>query len=519
MKTALKIIAPVTLTALTLAGCDDDEATGAPISASEAPITASARVEEAAEATADLLTRMRTAAEAAGPHEAQALRFALAAFDELACGQADVEGEIEPCALDAEDLAGAAEAVDALMTQLAEQAILEADTGRQLTYRLSPEMLCASEAVRSPAGEGEAPEIIEGAVDEDCAAMLDQVPIRVVMTAPAEGAVDMILEVGPGRRRPVGISLGQDALSAWVDLGTVGPIIADIGAATGEAVELPFQLSGRVQARFSHSAEGVEAAVESPTGVRLTGAVEDQPVEISVAAGAAFTVGLNADLEARLGYAAGDVLFNVPLEISTWSASLTPEGEIREEDHTLAAHAISLRFGASEAAATLALLTDVITADIDLAPLTVEVDGEQAMALSLGAAGGGATTLSLAPAEGHLDLTASPSLSLSATVHEGLLAMLDDPEVEIEGAEPQDLTVTLGGAEAPRVRLLDGFEDQRLRVMAGTLTLSSSAFDEDLVIEAGMCAAAPMGEAEAGEAEVGEAEAGEIAPLEITACE
>lgn len=546
--TALRTLAPALLAAITFVGCDDEEETGAPITAEQARPQAQANTRQALDATGDVLQQFRAAAANLDEGRGEALRALLSAMDEAACGDriSDIEGPVEEgCALDAEIMGELADGVDEMLEALIEKATLESDSGRRLVYRLGPDIMCEPEVVRAPvpAGESGEPEIISEAPDEGCVELFTKVPVRIVMTSPRADDVDLALQIGQGGHQPLGVSFHQDRVAGWVSLDTIIPIAEEIGEALGEPIQVPLSLSGRVEAALEHEAHAFSLSVSTPTGVEIRSVAQATPgtrqsaevpeVKITVAAGTAVRATLDGDrVEARLSLAGGAIEVDMPGDLDALlggeGASVVCDSEGNCEDVELGGDAperIVARVGGFSGEIIARLADDVVDAsNLTIRPWAMEIDGETAMEMVLNPEHDHTLSANMkALDEGGVEIAVAPAFDLKLTVDPQALERLDGAEDEVFGEEapeaeagpegPQWVALELSGAEQPRVRLLDTFEAGQLQVVEGTLTLDASMSEAALVVEAGMC----LSELEAEvSAEAGEAP---FSGLEVAACE
>jgi len=127
---------------------------------------------------------------------------------------------------------------------------------------------------------------------------------------------------------------------------------------------------------------------------------------------------------------------------------------------------------------------------------TVSRDGDTLIGVDLNAAQGRVMDLTVTSEENAMNFQVDPALVLS------LAFSLAGADGMFEGApswlHDEVISVSLDGADRPEVRLDFGDEEADeeggFSVVAGTLTLSSTSLEEDVVVEAGMCVVGAEGE-------------------------
>ncbi|MFN3197444.1 MAG: hypothetical protein ACE366_03330 [Bradymonadia bacterium] len=531
-------LAPATLTALAIAGCgaEDESSSGAPITAAEARPQASANAHGATTATADVLDQLRAMSNGLDEGRGESLRLLLGALDELSCDASvgvgldengePVDEEFDTmCALERADLDGMAQGIDEMLAELQEKAELESDNGRSVVYRIGPDLLCESEEVRSPVPVGEEgePEIISSGPDEACVQLFTDFPVRVVMTSPAEGDINLTLQLGAGRHQPVGVALHSDQLAGWIDLGTIAPILGDLSTASGEDMQLPIELTGRIEAALQHDADAIHLSIGAPNGVNVEGEFDGELVKMAVSSGTQIKASLDGThAEARLSLSGGQIELDMPSELEL------EVGASEEIDREFGMEApaepkrIQASIGGIGGEIVAQLAEDRLTlSGLQLAPWTLDIDGTQALEMLFNPEHDHEINGTMQPVEGGVEIALSPAFDLRLTVDAEAMAKLDEgddfaeemPEDEAMGVEWMQIKVD--GANEPRIRLLDSFDAGQVQMVEGNLTISTSASDEPLIVEAGMCMAPLADEALEGVDESADPFAG----MQVTACE
>jgi hypothetical protein len=123
------------------------------------------------------------------------------------------------------------------------------------------------------------------APDPDCVQAIDDAELRVRATRPDGGGLDLVILVGPERSAPIELGLRAGAIDVAVDLAEAKEALLHLAAVTGEELELPSVMRGRVGvslerrgARHVALAAGVRQAIE------IAGEMEGGPFSLSVQA-------------------------------------------------------------------------------------------------------------------------------------------------------------------------------------------------------------------------------------------
>jgi hypothetical protein len=212
----------------------------------------------AAVAPVSASTAAQTAADTARLHlgdlaaDLEALRGAWAQtplFDVLAEGVPEARDLADGGDLTrlADDLAGA-------LTELLTEESVESDDGRTVVYRPSSDAVCLRLL-----GEG----------DDDlptCVARLDAEPLRVRVTSPAEGDLDLSAEIAGAR--PLVVGLHRDRVRVALDLAALQRAADALAQAGGDA---PFvgTLRGAVEAEAVRGPAGYALTLALPQGLQI----------------------------------------------------------------------------------------------------------------------------------------------------------------------------------------------------------------------------------------------------------
>ncbi len=372
------------------------------------------------------------------------------------------------------------EAIEELKARMVDASLIEEDTGRSITYRLSPEAVC---------------EEADPEDNEECTRELTQVPIRVKVTAPREGDLDLALQIGEPRYEPLSVALHQTSLGLEVDLGAAAESAQLlIAAVEGEGGQLPFELAGTLSLELKPTDAGAILSFDS-TPIRLDAEAPDQRggERFSAHLGASSLVlDLSREAEAvlmDLQAAFGGLNLEAPLaflvgqEASCELVGDEVNCERREPpagNMELVAPTAKLHFSARSDTNTLNLDSLIFGG-----PARMAVNGQPMIEVDLNAGAGRQLSALFETAmtiEESFDVTVSPGIDLKVDLRPSVLAAaLGESEPVVD----DQLRVLFEGAAAPKLRV----SAERLKVIEGTLTLSSTAEEISLSIDAGQCMA------------------------------
>src|SRR5690606_23218047 len=91
---------------------------------------------------------------------------------------------------------------------------LESETSTSATYRLGPDVLCEADEVPTFGGSSGPPRY-----DERCVERANRLQLRLRLTSPREGDVDVTVQLGQERNEPFVLELHRRSLGLRMDLG------------------------------------------------------------------------------------------------------------------------------------------------------------------------------------------------------------------------------------------------------------------------------------------------------------
>ena len=377
----------------------------------------------------------------------------------------------EPCE-DCVDSADVREQLDALVETLRsslDRANIESERSRTVVYRLPMEAACDP--------------------GEICEEEGPQIPIRVKVTSPNPGDVDLAILVGEDRHPVLRIRLYQNELGLTLDLEAASELAGQL-IGDGEA---PLTLTGTVDLTLRREAADHYTIVLVTNDVsvsaelrdeRLAATLGDTRLELDMSRdGQALVMALEAafgglDLQAPLGMLAANEVV----------CAATPDGAVVCDEPERPEGQVEVKVPSAGVGVTLRSDTRQIAIDgLRLGgPVQVLADGRPMVEFDFNAATGRVVDAIVQFGEEALELTVRPGLDVAFAFDPSALGEPD--------ARPEDFQLTLDQAEAPKVRL----SGELLQVVEGRLRLSSDARDLDLTAEAGQCIASQDSEEEQG---------------------
>jgi hypothetical protein len=177
------------------------------------------------------------------------------------------------------------ESIDSLMKTLREKIFtkdnLESESDGSATYLLGPKTLCSSSETTSSSspgasggGSSSAPAPApEPALDQDCVDQVNRLQIRLRLSSPSEGNVDVALLLTSEKRNPATLELYSNHVGVVVNLGEIKSTLDALGEDTGSLIslvgKLDFQLRRNAELDYSFVSsvlEDVKVGVEVNPG-------------------------------------------------------------------------------------------------------------------------------------------------------------------------------------------------------------------------------------------------------------
>ena len=353
------------------------------------------------------------------------------------------------------------EAVDFFDNAIFVDANVESDSDKSVTYLLHGDVVCSYQ--------------VDGAPDPDCVQQVDDAEIRLYVTSPREGDIDVAVQVGPQKYNPLYFEFYANQLAVEVDLGGVKGAVEHLASVTGgDMPELPATMAGRVRAELRHNADDTMTGALS---VLQAINVADGDYALSVAKKDPFweitADPANKKLSASLDLGTVDALF--PITSTTVDSNGNETSSSVDYDFHLGGASASTVL---EAGADLLNITNVGLGD---STSTLDVDGEQVLAVDLNANDGRRYDATIEQTADGVRATVSPKLDLQVAMQ---FVNAADALGDVADWMMDDvLHVTLDGAAKPAVL----FRDDGLEVVDGKLTVSLDKAGISREADAGMC--------------------------------
>lgn len=441
------------------------------------------------------------------------------------------------------------DAIEELMERILIASTIEEDTDDlAITYRIDGERVCEGdedEGGAPGAGGGpdgwdvppppDAPEFPEDeggpGDDEDCLRFLRDVPVRVRVTSPADGAVDLSLLVGADEHEVVRLEVRPDSLAVRLDLGALKAAaelaldVLDDPDDDEPRPDLPDVVEGVVRAELVRNAPRAFTTTLSIVRAVRVEQGGDEPIAVRVGATPSLVSfdldGAARRLTAQLGL--GEVEARLPYqwlvdaahsdgEDAEGGCRMGPDGEPEEcfgEEIEPAEPAEPAPDVDGTLRVFLAGLTGrtTFTGERDRLEVTditlgarqssLSLDGETLVAIDLNEDAGRKLAAELTGGDGQVGVSVSPELDFAVTfaLHRIADDLGGDDEVPPFMLD-ESLGLRLDGADRPAVKTVGGEEDRQVQVAKGALTLWSTAMAEDVVIREGQCVVGPEDEEE-----------------------
>jgi hypothetical protein len=369
----------------------------------------------------------------------------------------------------------AADLIEFLTTRVFTDANVESSAQGEVTFLLRGQNVCAG---------------VNAEGFEQCKTTLDNAQLRIKVSAPAAGDLDMDLMVGPTRAKPLALNLWRNKLAAEVDLAALKVAIGHIAGAAGEqAPELPATMQGKFKASLERLAAdklraqlGVTQAIQIADGADTDIQIaQANPALQGILDGASKTLTVAVDWKA--------VKIKAPSTTEIWDAEVPrdpndPDAGFEPSEPRQVRHVIELALGGASGTSVLDGVADSVTLqNVGLGDATtrVKIDGVQALALDLNAAAGRRFNALITQQADGVKVELDPSFSLALAFTFAQIANKDGLDYKA-WMDNDTLSIIADGAAKPAVLLGD-----QLKVLAGKLTFKSTGRAVTIEANAGQC--------------------------------
>jgi hypothetical protein len=410
------------------------------------------------------------------------------------CAVPEPEPELD---LDATINQGSQAMVDMLRDHVFVDANIETEAQTEITYLLRGDVLCP--ALEGEVGSGggavpidgsapledgtstdDVPVDTETTLDSSCVEQLDSAEIRLRVTSPLPGDIDVAVLVGPQRYNPASFQFHQTMLAAELDLAGLKASIEHLATVAGDdSLELPAVMAGRIRAELSADSD---RAVTGTFSVLTPVDIQHPELSLQLAAASpASSLTIDGtrkriEAESNLGALDLDVLMR------TYSESVDEMGnftETVEED----------RIGVALAGMTGSMAFDVGTETVTMTGLglgngaaTLDYNGAQIVSVDLNKNDGRTFDATISQASSDdVQIAVSPLFDLQVG-----LSLGNAPELAAD-ADPamldDTLTVLLAGDPNPVILL----GASGLEVLRGTFSMGLTNEGSLIEVQAGQC--------------------------------
>lgn len=360
-----------------------------------------------------------------------------------------------------------------LKTRIFTEANVELAQPREITYLLKGANVCVD----------------MGNDKAQCEDFFDKAQVRIVATSPAPNDFNLKLLVGAAKANPITLELGSSAMAIEADLGAAKASVLTIATALGEdAPELPETMQGKVRAALSRpGAKKLEATFSVLAALKVAGADFDVQVAPTNNAVKLSVDGVAKTVDNQVNWAAINAKFPFWEYEEVVTMVTDDNGDTYEEydSQPKTKHNIQIALGGINGQA----LFDATSEAINLKGLglgdttsTLSVDGEQIVSVDLNPANGRRVDLNMREEQDSMLLEIAPALNLNVVM---AFAKIQDKFTELDVQEwmlGDTLSIKADGANPVRLSMGD-----QLKVLAGKLTISSSAANITHTVNADQC--------------------------------
>ncbi|MBA2662088.1 MAG: hypothetical protein H0U74_07305 [Bradymonadaceae bacterium] len=375
----------------------------------------------------------------------------------------------EPAKFDPDFSEPTAEAVSYLSNYIFTQKNVESESGNSVTYLLKGEVVC-------PAFDNDGPSCINN---------FKALQIRLVVTSPAAGDVDISVQVGPNRINPVNLEFYRNHLAASPDLAAIrSTILFSAQALNQEAPKLP-TMQGRLRLAIARDGDKKASASVAITHAIL---VADGDYEFQAAASpnalVVTTDGVAKMVSASAALGAISALFTTRDDSYSYE-DYDENGDViyvDSEGSDPVAYGVKLGgLSASSIFDATKELLNVTNIGLGSTTSTLDINGKRVLSVDLNKDNGRKFDLSIEKTGDNPTLTVSPAFDLRLVLK---FAQVQDQLRNVaEWALDEVLTINLSGAAKPSVQFLD----DGIKVLAGKLTLTAATAGLTHVVEANQC--------------------------------
>jgi len=399
---------------------------------------------------------------------------------------------------------------DGLIEIIADNIMVEevstvSDDGLVLTYALGPDQLCDEEAEEE---ESEESRDARMASESECAERLANNPLRIDVTSDGAARINISLKVGVDEMEVVNLQIHDDVIATSVQISKIRSLLEAFVDPTD--FELPSTMEGVLALEIRETASlAYTARVGLPEAVHIAASGTQDPfglqIDQSEEVGAISIHGPNKEIAGSLNILGFKVelpwqwivdIFYSSEGNYEWVCTTDENGEedcsdmwVDPPEAPEAEGTFSVSLPGISGALAYTLGEDVFRlSSMGLGEETsvVAVDGEPLISIDLNPNDGRAMGLDLM-GEGDNDIVFqfSPKLDFQvAFAWQKVSSIIEDmPSFFLD----ETLAVLFEGSDKPTFKILETEESTLFKVTSGQLTLSSTAMEDDVVIQEGQC--------------------------------
>jgi len=377
-------------------------------------------------------------------------------FDSGACSP----DPVEPADLQVDLSEPAADLTQYLEEKIFADANIETSSDTQVTFLLRGSVVCGLD--------------FDGAPDQSCIDQVDSAQIRLKVTSPAAGDVDVAVLIGAQKHNPLSIEVHQSLIAAEIDLGGLKGAISELSG--GEAdPSLPTTMKGRIRGEVEAlGANKARAAISVLTPIEVAGGDYALSLGASSPALEVTADGTAKTLKALTNL--GALRATVPYSTETYDDVTGDYSEVSQVlDVAIAGLTAQFDFtGATDALALTGLGLGDSTS-------TIKIDGAQILGIDLNADAGRKFSASIASAGDVTTIIVDPKFDLSMAMDFSSLTNNQDMPAR---AMADVLSVVLDGA-TPTLKFTG--ENSTFEVVSGNLEMSLKNAGDSITVAAGQC--------------------------------
>jgi hypothetical protein len=380
-------------------------------------------------------------------------------FDSGSC--ADPSAPVEPASLDVDLSSQSADLTQYLEEKIFADANIETSSDTQVTFLLRGSVVCDADP-------------FDGSADQGCIDQVDNAQVRLKVTSPAAGDVDVAVLIGAQKHNPLSIEVHQSLIAAEIDLAGIKGAITTLS--NGELdPSLPTTMTGRIRGEVEVlGTDKARAAVSILSAINVSGG--DYAVTLA-ASSPAFEI--TADGTAKTLVALtnlGAMHATGPYTTETYDDVTGDFSEVSQVlDIAIAGLSAQMDFAGSSDTLNLSNL------GLGDATSVIKLDGAQLLGIDLNADAGRKFAASIANVDDITTIIVDPKFDLKVAMDFSSLSNNQDMPAWAMG---DILHVALDGT-TPTLRFT--CDSSTFEVVSGNLEMSLMTAGDSITVAAGQC--------------------------------